>query len=189
MDRLSALVIGLALVACDKHDDASAPASRTDVAKVAQKQVSTEAFCDKHWKDDSGPEFHAPALIGAEAIHPTTKWRWVNVWATWCHPCTEEIPRLVKWQPKLPNVDLAFVSLDDNDKDVAEFRSEHPDMPASARIQNEKDQGPWLIAMGLDSAAAVPVHVFVSPKGHVRCARSGSVRDTDFAAVEALLKE
>src|SRR5688572_7653925 len=29
------------------------------------------------------------------------KWVWVNLWAAWCVPCKEEMPRLIGWQKKL----------------------------------------------------------------------------------------
>lgn len=41
----------------------------------------------------------------------------VNLWATWCKPCVEEFPHLVKLQQTYASrgLDLVFVSVDDDD--------------------------------------------------------------------------
>jgi thiol-disulfide isomerase/thioredoxin len=191
MDRLSALI--LVLAACgNSSDPAGDPPARTNGSKVAAHQVaSTDAFCDQHAKEAAAPTFAWPELAGTAP--PATKdWRWVNVWATWCKPCIEEMPRLQKWRDKLAaagtQVDLAFVSIDETDEDVTAFRKLHPDAPPSTRIA-AKDKGTaWLKSLGLDSAA-IPIHVFVSPSGHVRCARAGGVREQDYAVVGQLFAE
>ena len=191
MDRLSALIVLVALgAACnDKRGDAPPP-SRTNGAKVATKQTDTAAFCDaKH--GDGAPAFVTPPLAGDATLPaPAAKWRWVNVWATWCKPCVEEMPRLLAWQGKLAAttpIELAFVSVDESDDDIAAFRKLHPETPPSVRLANPEAQGAWLTQLGLDAGAPIPVHVFVDPAGRVRCVRSGGVREQDFAMIEALL--
>ncbi|MBL0214070.1 MAG: TlpA family protein disulfide reductase [Myxococcales bacterium] len=196
MDRLSALIIGaLALTACDKHEATDGdPPSRTNGAKVTKKAVNTEAFCDVHFTGDQGPLMAVPEVAGKEAIVPAAGgWHWFNVWATWCKPCVDELPRLLKWRDKLrgagKKLEVSFISVDETDADVAEFRKEHAGAPASARLIATKDQGAWFQQMGLDGNPPIPIHVFVAPSGHIRCARAGSVREQDYAAIEALLAE
>ncbi len=48
----------------------------------------------------------------------------INFWATWCDPCREEFPDLVKLNSEFTpqNVDFAFISLDD----LAELKREVP---------------------------------------------------------------
>ena len=191
-----ALGIGLVLAGCDDKPDgkAGAPPSRTDGAKVAGHQVaSTDAFCDQHTTDETGPVFAWPELAAGSAAPPAARgWRWVNVWATWCKPCVEEMPRLQKWRDQLAahgtQVDLAFLSIDESDAEVAAFRAAHPDAPASLRIATKDKGTAWLKGLGLDSAA-IPIHVFVGPTGHVRCARAGSVREQDRDVVTKLFAE
>jgi len=191
MDRLSALIIVFA--ACGK-DDAPAPPPRVDGAKVGVRQTaSTDAFCDVHVTDDKGPLLTFPALAGEVPSATAGHWRWLNIWATWCKPCVEEMPRLARWHDKLAaaghQVDLAFVSVDESDTDITAFRKLHSDAPVSARLAEPAKQTAWFTALGLDAASPIPIHVFVSPSGHVRCARAGGLREQDYAAVARLLGE
>ena len=185
------LVIAVALLAaCDK-DNPAPPASRVDGAKASTKQAATvEAFCDYLAKDDaSGPAITWPQLAaGQPAPAPAKGWRWLNIWATWCKPCVEELPRLVRWQSsKLAGVDLQFVSIDEKQDDIDAFRKAHADAPVSLRVADPEHINTWLAQLGLDGSPPIPIHVFISPGGHIRCARAGSVREQDLAVVQKLL--
>src|SRR5262245_34595066 len=129
MDRLSALIVVAAVFTawgCDSKKEQPLP-GRADTTKVAQKQVSTEAFCDVMFPGTTGPKFTVPALIGGNVVASTSKWRWINVWATWCKPCVEELPRLAKWREKLGSkYELSFISADENESDFVEFYKAHP---------------------------------------------------------------
>jgi thiol-disulfide isomerase/thioredoxin len=197
MDRLSALTgiaIALAAIACGKDAPAPAP-SRVEGAKVRERKGATAAgFCDVYAAGDSGPALTLPPLAGPPlpAVAPG-HWRWVNVWATWCKPCVEEVPRLTRWRGKLAAaghpVDLAFVSVDDSPDDVAAFLKLHPDIPSAPRLAEPAKQGAFLTSLGLDATSPIPVHVLVSPSGHIRCVRAGGVSEQDYDAVERLLGE
>jgi thiol-disulfide isomerase/thioredoxin len=182
MDRLPALIVLLA--ACD-GGKSEAPQSRTDVAKVAQKKTDVAAFCDKQWKAEAAKAFTAPDFASGK-LAPSSKWRWVNVWATWCKPCVEEIPRIVTWQKKL-GFELQLVSADEEEADIEAFRKLHPETPPTLRLAKPDAQGAWLAQLGLDAGAPLPVHVFVDASNHVRCVRAGGVREQDLPMIEALL--
>jgi thiol-disulfide isomerase/thioredoxin len=196
MGRLSTLIVigAFAGAACDKGSPAPPPSRVEGAAGVARKAASTEAFCDVHTTNDNGPTLSFPPLVGTP-VPPAQSghWQWINVWATWCQPCVDELPRLVRWRDKLAaagrHVDFGFVSIDDNDADIEAFRKDHPGAPASARLADPSKQGAWFTALGLDAGSPIPVHVFVSPSGHIRCARAGGVREQDYAAIERLLGE
>ena len=148
MDRLSALIIAFALLACNETSERPV-AGRTDTTKVAQKVVSTDAFCDVHFAGTSGPTFTLPPLTGGTLAASAPGWRWINVWATWCKPCVEEMARLAAWRTKLgASYELAFISVDDNDADLAAFRQAHANAPVSPRLANPAKQGDWLASLG-----------------------------------------
>jgi thiol-disulfide isomerase/thioredoxin len=192
----SAVIAVVALAACDAKGDkpTGAPPSRTDGAKVAAAKTSTtEAFCDLHAADDKAVAWRWPELAaGSTAPGPATTWRWVNVWATWCKPCIEEMPRLAAWRDKLAaagrRIELAFVSVDDTDAEVEAFRASHPDTPPSIRVANVDQRAAWLKGFGLDDGA-IPIHLFVSPGNRLRCARAGGIREKDYGVIEKLLAE
>jgi thiol-disulfide isomerase/thioredoxin len=194
MDRLPALIaLALAAAACSK-DDHAPPPPRVEGAQVqGRKDASVETFCDRHVADESGPVLTLPPLAGPQLTAAPGHWRWLNVWATWCKPCVEEMPRLARWREKLAAgghpVDLAFVSVDESSDDIAAFRKLHPEMPDSARLADSNKQGPWFTTLGLGAASPIPVHVFASPTGHIRCVRAGGVSDRDYAVIESLLGE
>ena len=185
MDRLPALITVLALVACDKGDGhEAAPTSRVNAAKTTAKKTDVAAFCDKQHKAEVAPVLAAPPLASG-ALAASTKWRWINVWATWCKPCIEEMPRLVKWQQTMP-FELQFISVDEAEEDVTAYRKLHPETPASLRLAKPDAQGAWFTQLGLDAGAPIPVHIFVDPSNRVRCVRAGGVREQDLPMVEAL---
>jgi thiol-disulfide isomerase/thioredoxin len=158
-----------------------------------RKDASTAGFCDVHVADESGPVLTLPPLAGPPPTAAPGHWRWLNVWATWCKPCVEELPRLARWREKLAAagrpVDLAFVSVDESSADVAAFRKLHPEMPDSARLADSNKQAAWFTSLGLDAASPIPIHVFASPTGHIRCVRAGGVSERDYAVIEGLLGE
>lgn len=198
MDRLSAVIaIAVAsLAACDRKSDkvVEPPPSRTNSAKVnAPQGATTEAFCDVHAADDRAAAFRWPELAGgASAPGAATTWRWVNVWATWCKPCIEEMPLIAAWRAKLAAagtvVDVAFISVDETDAEIEEFRKTHPETPPSLRVADAGKRAAWLEAMGLGDGA-IPIQLFVSPANKLRCARAGGIRAKDYDVVAKLLAE
>jgi len=185
-----ALVASAVLCACDKGTPGDPP-SRVEGAKTAKVQgTSVEAFCDVYTPADQAKPLVWPALVEA-APAPAATWRWVNVWATWCKPCVDELPRLASWQPKLAAaghpIDLVFVSVDESADNLTEFRSAYPKTPPTLRLANSETQGAWFAQLGLAGAPPIPIHVFVDPAQNIRCVRAGGVRDKDYAVVEKLL--
>jgi len=194
MDRLQALIVAFALAGCDEHADKGGdPPSRVNGAKTTVGQAATTAaFCDVHATADKAALFHWPGLVEAPPVS-SSGWRWINVWATWCNPCIEEMPRIQKWRSKLAasgrSIDLAFISVDESADDITAFRKLHPGTPASARIADSKTQEAWFAQLGLTGSPPIPIHIFVDSQNRIRCARAGGVRDQDFAVVERLLAE
>lgn len=197
MDRLQIIIIAFlvgVLASCGNKDGQvspeAAPASRVNAIASKKEQVSLDAFCDIREPLAQAKVFRLPPL--AEASSNTFKgWRWTNVWATWCQPCIEEMPRLVEWETKLnqqgKQIELEFLSVDSTSEIVATFRAEHPLTPASVRIADFGLLSEWLTFLGLDSGATIPIHVITNPSGRIRCVRTGAINETDYPAIRELL--
>ncbi|MFW6058518.1 MAG: TlpA family protein disulfide reductase [Persicimonas sp.] len=199
MDRLRAIIaivcVGLVAGACD--DESSEPASRSSgrvnavQAKSAPEAPEPEEFCDVYDGSDAAPEFAFPELADDSADAPDASafdgWRWVNVWASWCVPCAEEMPLLAKWDRELDQIDLVLMSTDETAEQVDGFRKKHPKTPESLRIAAPDKVKPWFETLGADRGAPLPVHIFVDPADKVRCVRAGGVDEDDLAAIERLL--
>ena len=199
MDRLSTLIGCLvaslvAVAACEDTKPSGDPPSRVNASKdVNRRGTTTESFCDVHSAAGKGPAMTWPALTSGAPPPASSSWRWVNAWATWCKPCVEEMPRLAKWRDKLAaggkKLELVFVSVDEDEADVTKFRKLYPEAPPSTRLVDGSQSAAWFKELGLVRSPTLPVHFFVGPDNRVRCARSGSVSDQDYAVVEKLLAE
>ncbi len=195
MDRLPALTLACALALCgigcaDNSAAPAPPASRVDAIKGGAKRGPTiEEFCDKRHVAASAPAFVMPPVTGT-APPAASGWRWINLWATWCKPCVEEIPRLQQWTSRLGGrVALELLSVDESSEVVDTFRKQHPDIPPGPRLAGLALLPGVLKSFGLDDAAPIPIHVFVDPKGRIRCVRAGAVNEADFAVVERIIAE
>jgi len=197
MDRLY-LVAGVALAlfgfGCDGGGEAESDSEKPGRVNAVQadeeeEAAEPEAFCDQYRKPSEAPAFEFPELAG-EPPSMGNGWVWVNVWATWCKPCIEEMPRLVEWEEDLADAglsDLVLLSVDDERKKVERFREDHPVTPESLMIENPDAAPSWIESLGLGAGAPLPVHIFVDPKNRVRCLRAGGVGADDLPAVERVL--
>lgn len=204
MDRLStvgvALVVSLGLsgLGCESSGgsgSASSTRSRSEsVQAAAPAAVDPKEFCETWHEEGSAPALALPPLTGPTpaSTGPTTqgKSRWLNVWATWCKPCIEELPRLHKWQAELgkkADFELVFLSADGDPAAVKEFAKAHPEVAGSLELQTADALQPWATSIGMAGQAVLPIHVFVDGKNRVRCVRTAGIGEGDRAVVEQLL--
>jgi len=128
-----------------------------------------------------------PGSLAAES----GSWLWVNFWAAWCAPCKEEIPRLVGWERDLAKAGqrfrLAFVSLDDDERQLRQFLDGQASLRATYWLKEGKERDEWMKAASLDSDPELPIHLLVDPRGRIRCKVQGAVEDADFAELSRLL--
>lgn len=199
MSRAIALAL-FVLAACG--DDAAetetlgGPIGRFEAVKATRRGPQLDAFCDVRTAPDAVATARAfawpPLSAATPAPAPATTWRWINVWATWCEPCIEEMPRIVGWKDRLARdgvpVDLVLLSADASDDVVTRWRAAHAGTPESLRLSDPGQMSAFFQSVGLDAAPPIPIHVFVDPQQRVRCARAGAINDDHYAAVAAILR-
>lgn len=183
----------LTLAACGDTGAAPAPPPKSRFEAVSAKPSSSDdlaGFCDVRAEPGQGKPFQLPALEG-DAPATGSGARWVNLWATWCKPCVEELPMITAWQKQLSgqgkSVAVEFVSVDETADAVKTFRAQHPDLPQSTRLADPTGLPAVVSALGLDSGAGLPIHVFLEAGSKIRCVRAGAVTQSHFATVSSLL--
>lgn len=188
---LFALCLALATIGCDEGQDATPPPSRV-VAVTAAGGPSPEDVCSKTFTASDAPEFKVPPLADGHQLSLSDRPTWVNFWATWCKPCTEELPLLTSWQADAATrgqrYDVAFISLDHDDAALATFREAHPSTPDSVRVADPAGLSEWAASMGVEALSTLPVQMLLDKSHRVRCVRAGAVRERDRETIEHLLK-
>jgi thiol-disulfide isomerase/thioredoxin len=173
----------------DKSAQNPAPLSRV-VAVKADKHDDAAGLCDVQKSAADAPAFVLPSVEEGELPLSPGRPRWVNVWATWCPPCVEELALLAKAKADgaAKPFDLTFISVDVSREVIDKFALVHPEAKASLRAVDPQAIEAWLPKVGLDTGATLPIHLFVDGAGRVRCARTGGVRDTDLPRIHKLLE-
>lgn len=194
--RAATLALGLvALTACDEA--APAPEQQRFVAVEAKPAPAATQWCDKTFPAQPGTKFELPPVVADRQAEPAPlragRWTWVNVWATWCGPCKEEMPMLARWDEALdagtPGLDVYFLSVDEDADLLGRFWQSHGDLAThpTARITELGAMEPWMARYGLPPSTAIPIHALVDPQGDVRCIRTGSVKEDDLKTVKTIL--
>jgi thiol-disulfide isomerase/thioredoxin len=190
----SQAVLGTATVAAEARPSASVAAKLE--APPKPRKLCAEA-------GSAAPARRAPTAELARYAHdaelaeqplplPSRGTTWVNLWAAWCEPCKEEIPRLQKWEKDLLkkgyDFSLVFVSLDDDPRQLRAFLEAQPDngVRQTFWLREGKERETWLREAGFAEEPELPVHLAIS-NGLVRCRVAGAVSDSDFGAVERLV--
>lgn len=199
----AALALCLALApGCREGEPPAATAER--FAGVARRAgaaaIAQSAFCEKSYPagGEGARRWTAPAerpLPGGRDPAPGAArdaWTWVNLWATWCTPCIEEMELLGQWRDGFARdgvaVRLELWSIDEGEreKDLSAWRARG--LPGRIRwLRSSQDLDPLLDALGVDRGAMIPIHALVDPSGWVRCVRVGAIHEQDYAAVKGFL--
>jgi cytochrome c biogenesis protein CcmG, thiol:disulfide interchange protein DsbE len=131
------------------------------------------------------PEFTAMDLEGAPVTLASLKGRVVvlNVWATWCRPCLEEIPQLEAFHEQLrdESFTLVGVSIDaaGMGADVKDFMVEH-NMQYTVWLDPDHNFSLKFLTMG------VPETFVIDRAGVIRARQIGAVRPGDSTLVTAV---
>ena len=107
----------------------------------------------------------------------------LNVWATWCHPCRDEIPQLqaLHAQYKDRGLELVGVSVDVDgaDADIREFMKEFAMTYPVWRDPAERVSAQFLVV-------GVPTTFLIDREGVLRWRKTGPIQPGDTALIGAL---
>ncbi|KXJ98651.1 MAG: redoxin domain-containing protein [Acidobacteria bacterium OLB17] len=115
-------------------------------------------------------------------IRPLNRPMVINFWATWCDPCRDEFPELVKLHQKYrAKVDFITISLDDLaeiDRDVPKFLAEmHSEMPAYLlKAVDENDENAAYRTVSDKWAGNLPLTLVKDDRGFTTYERNGRFR-------------
>lgn len=192
MDRLSAVIaLGLLTAGCDGSAAGSGTVTgqRGEAIHTSAKKNQLAELCDA--APEPAKEFSWPELDTPASAQKATRYRWVNVWATWCKPCVEELPLLTRtlkdWQQRQHPVTLTLVSVDADAPAASAFMAERPQLPASRALKDAGSASSWLTTLGLGSGSAIPVHLILDAQDKLLCARSGGISAQDLERFERAL--
>src|SRR5690606_31366780 len=71
---------------------------------------------------DYAPGFSLPSIAGEQVSLSDLKGKYlfVDIWATWCRPCLQQLPAMKELEEKYRDQNIEFVSISiDNDRDKA----------------------------------------------------------------------
>ncbi len=153
-------------------------------APVIVREIDVAAL-QKILRRDNVPRVDASST----ASHPLL----VNFWATWCDPCREEFPDLVRLNEdyKMRGLDFIVVSLDEVDelnKGVPQFLQQmHATMPAF--LLNAPDQEAAMNAVDPQWGGALPATFLFDRNGQIVFKHMGRINPAETrAAIEKALK-
>jgi len=175
----------------------TAQPSATSTQSPAPRRPAKRKLCPSREELPAPEEIsEARSIAGAPQLpalrYGKGRWQWVNLWAAWCKPCKEEMPRLIEWRDQLRAkgvaIDLSFVSIDDDEREMTRFMSSQPKtgVRASYWLETEKTRETWFESVGFDDTPELPIHVLVTPAGKLTCVIKGALEPTDYPQLEAL---
>ncbi len=112
----------------------------------------------------AAPEFSLASLDGRQVRLSDYKGKviLIDVWATWCSPCREEIPRFVEWQQAYgaEGFQTIGISMDDTASPVRDFYRRF-------KLNYPVVMGDEKVAQAYGGVLGLPVNVVVGRDGHV----------------------
>ena len=93
------------------------------------------------------------------------KYVYIDLWATWCNPCKQEIPSLHKVEKKYHDKNIAFVSISiDSDRDYEKWKKMVTDKELSGIQLYSKRDKTFSDAYKINS---IPRFILIDPNGNI----------------------
>jgi thiol-disulfide isomerase/thioredoxin len=121
--------------------------------------------------DTNGEAYPPEALEGKVLV--------VNFWATWCHPCQQEIPSLSRVYTKFKDKGVVMLGVMTDDPDAQKllnFESDHELLYPVVRADNE-------IYNHFERPEAIPTTFVYDRKGHLRSHRPGALEEDELTSM------
>ncbi|MGH8280011.1 MAG: TlpA disulfide reductase family protein [Gammaproteobacteria bacterium] len=142
----------------------------------------------------SEPPAPAPSLSAAKALmlpmndlhgepHMLDDWRGklllVNFWATWCPPCREEMPLLVKLQAQYAAQGLQVVGIATDEQSEQDVRAFVKKMVVNYPILMSNNQSAEIVDALGGNFIGLPVSILLKPDGSVIKIQTGAMDPTE----------
>ena len=180
-----ACLLALALVACDRGDDAATPAATTDpAAATPSAEAPPEEAPEADASEPATPRLALPTLDGAtyDLADHRGKWVVVNFWATWCAPCLKEMPELSALDAMNEHIEVVGLAYEEiDDADMRAFLDKHPVVYPIAVLDGTAPPEDF------DTPRGLPMTYLIAPDGRVAHKVLGPVtaREIEEAIAEA----
>lgn len=129
-----------------------------------------------------------PQAVKRVVYEPGANYRLINVWATWCVPCVEELPKLVEINRMYRgrNFQTITVSADERDNEAQALETLKKRRVSTANYLFDSDNRDELFdAIDPQWQGAVPYTIFVSPAGEVLYRKHGELNAAELKKVIA----
>ncbi len=154
---------------------------------VAQSSVAVQKKSNEPAKSaETLPEVKKIDINGLKALlKPNGKPLLINFWATWCDPCREEFPDLVKIDEEFKGrIDFITVSLDD----LADIKTSVPkflhemNSKIPAYLLHTPDESAAISLVSKNWSGNLPMTVLFDTGGNIAYSRNGKIRYESVAA-------
>ncbi len=131
------------------------------------------------------PSYYATTLRGDSVSLQAYRGKVVllNVWATWCHPCRDEIPELRELYMQYAGRGLELIGVsvdaDGNDKGIREFMKEFEMTYPVWRDPGERISSQFLVI-------GVPATFLIDKEGVLRWRKTGPIQPADTSLTNAI---
>jgi len=139
-----------------------------------------------------GPAIKQIDLDGLKTVLKTDgKPRLINFWATWCDPCREEFPELVKidaaYKGKIDFISVSLDDLEDIGTTVPKFlREMKATMPAYLLHAADEDAAIAAItSISSDFHGSLPFTILIKPNGELAYSHAGKIHPDELNAAIA----